>query len=154
MRLPPRNPRLRFLDRSFVLSVFTSAGGLASAVSVAYLVMFYSGVAQATAQTVAFVTWLLGHVFLALNLRSEREPLFRLGLLSNRLMVIWGMAAILFAIFASTTPGVQSVLRTVPLTLSQWLLAIALAFFGTFWIEARKWLAPPNGMKPAGTETS
>jgi Ca2+-transporting ATPase len=116
--------------------------------------MFYSGVAQATAQTVAFVTWLLGHVFLALNLRSEREPLFRLGLLSNRLMVIWGMAAILFAIFASTTPGVQSVLRTVPLTLSQWLLAIALAFFGTFWIEARKWLAPPNGMKPAGTETS
>jgi Ca2+-transporting ATPase len=150
MRLPPRNPRLRFLDRSFVSSVFTSAIGLASAVSVAYLVMVYSGRALATAQTVAFVTWLLGHVFLALNLRSEREPLFRLGLLSNRLMVLWGAAAILFAIFASTTPGVQSVLRTAPLDLSQWLLAIALAFLGTFWIEARKWLVQSRRGKAPG----
>jgi Ca2+-transporting ATPase len=154
MRQPPRNPRLRFLDRSFVSSVFTSAAGLASAVSVAYLWMVYSGVALKTAQTVAFVTWLLGHVFLALNLRSEREPLFRLGLLSNRLMVIWGVAAILFAVFASMTPGVQSVLWTLPLDLSQWLLAIALAVLGTFWIEARKWLAQPRGMKPAGAGTS
>ncbi len=150
MRLPPRNPRLRFLDRSFVSSVFTSAMGLASAVSVAYLAMVYSGVALPTAQTVAFVTWLLGHVFLALNLRSEREPLFRLGLLSNRLMVLWGGAAILFAVFASTTPGVQSVLRTAPLDLSQWLLAIALAFLGTFWIEARKWLLQSRRVKAPG----
>ena len=142
MHQPPRDPNARFMDRSMVASIFTSAAGLFLAVSAAYLVTFYSGVGLAVAQTTAFVTWLLGHVFLALNLRSEHEPLLRIGLTSNRLMVVWGLAAILFAIFASMTPGVQSVLRTAPLGAAQWALAIVLAFAGTFWIEVRKWFAP------------
>lgn len=144
MREPPRDPHARFMSRPIVVSIFTSAAGLAAAVSAAYLVTYYSGVGLAEAQTTAFVTWLLGHVFLALNLRSEREPLIRLGAFSNRLMVIWGAAAILFAIFASVTPGVQSALRTAPLGGAQWALAVALALLGTFWIEVRKWLAPPR----------
>ena len=142
MRQPPRDPHARFMDRSMVASVFSSAVGLFLAVSIAYLVTYYSGAGLAVAQTVAFVTWLLGHVFLALNLRSEHEPLLRLGPLSNRLMVVWGLAAVLFAIFASVTPGVQSVLRTSSLGATQWALAIGLAALGTFWIEVRKWLSP------------
>ena len=125
-----------------VSSIFLSAAGLFLAVSVAYLLTYYSGASLSVAQTTAFVTWLLGHVFLALNLRSEREPLFRLGLGTNRLMVLWGAAAILFALFATLTPGIQSVLRTAPLGVSQWALAVVLALLGTFWIEARKWLMP------------
>jgi len=35
----------------------------------------------------AFVTWLIGHVLLVLNMRSERRPVFKLGLFSNRLML-------------------------------------------------------------------
>lgn len=143
MRAPPRDPHARFMDRSMVGSIFLSAAGLFLAVSIAYLATYFSGAPPAVAQTVAFVTWLLGHVFLALNLRSEHEPLLRLGPLSNRLMVVWGLAAVLFAAFASLTPGVQSVLRTAPLGVSQWALAIVLAVLGTFWIEVRKWLSLP-----------
>ena len=143
MRQPPRDPRARFMSPRMVASIFASATGLFLAVSVAYLATYYAG-ARATAQTVAFVTWLLGHVFLALNLRSEREPLLRLGPFSNRLMVLWGAAAVLFAAFASLTPGVQSVLKTTPLDAGQWALAVLLAAAGTFWIELRKWLAPAN----------
>ncbi len=153
MKQRPRDPHARFMDRRMVGSVFTSAAGLFLAVSAAYLLMYYSGASASVAQTVAFVTWLLGHVFLALNLRSESEPLFRLGPLTNRLMVVWGLAAVLFALFASVTPGVQSVLRTAPLDTGQWALALGLALLGTFWIEVRKWLAPPRqsaaGMSPA-----
>lgn len=144
MRQPPRDPQARFMSRSMVSSIVRSAAGLFLAVSVAYLATYYSGASLPVAQTVAFVTWLLGHVFLALNLRSEREPLFRLGPLSNRLMVAWGIAAILFAVFASMTPGVQVVLRTAPLGAAQWALALVLAALGTFWIEVRKWLARPS----------
>ncbi len=148
MRQGPRDPRARFMDRRMVGSIFASAAGLFLAVSTAYLVTYYGGGSGAVAQTVAFVTWLLGHVFLALNLRSEDEPLLRLGLFTNRLMVLWGVAAVLFAIFASVTPGVQSVLRTTTLDAGQWGLAILLAFAGTFWIEARKWLAPSVARTP------
>ena len=153
MRQPPRNPHERFMSRPLVTSIFFSAAGLFLAVSIAYLVTYASGAPLAVAQTTAFVTWLMGHVFLALNLRSEREPLVRLGLISNRLMVVWGLAAILFALFASLTPGVQLVLRTVALGPGQWALAVVLAALGTFWIEVRKWLARPlprgSGVSPA-----
>ena len=142
MRQPPRDPHARFMTRSMVVSIFSSAAGLFLAVSLAYLATYYSGAPLVVAQTTAFVTWFLGHVFLALNLRSEREPLVRLGLASNRLMVVWGAAAILFAVFASMTPGVQSVLKTAALGPAQWALAVVLALLGTFWIEVRKWLSP------------
>ncbi len=151
MHKPPRDPRARFMNRSMIGSIFLSATGLFLAVSIAYLVTWYSGAGLAVAQTTAFVTWLLGHVFLALNLRSERQPLLRLGLLSNRLMVFWGAAAILFALFATLTPGVQSALRTAALGTGQWALAIVLAFVGTFWIEIRKWIAPPRAEPVSGT---
>jgi len=140
MRQPPRDPHARFMDRSMIATIFSSAAGLFLAVSVAYLITWYSGVGLATAQTVAFATWLLGHVFLALNLRSEREPLFKLGLFSNRLMVAWGAMAILFAVIATLTPGIQAVMRTTYLGAGQWILVILASLFGTFWIEARKWL--------------
>ncbi len=154
MRRAPRDPNARFMDRRMVGGIFASALGLFLAVSAGYLVTYYSGGAGVAAQTVAFVTWLLGHVFLALNLRSEREPLLRLGLFSNRLMILWGAAATLFAVFASVTPGVQGVLRTAPLTPSEWGLAVLLALLGTFWIELRKWIAPGYDRPGAGVRTA
>ncbi len=154
MHEPPRDPRARFMSRSMVGSIFLSATGLFLAVSIAYLVTWYAGAGLAIAQTTAFVTWLLGHVFLALNLRSERQPLLRLGLLSNRLMVLWGAAAILFALFATLAPGVQSALRTAPLGAGQWALALVLALVGTFWIEVRKWLARPRAGSVSGSAST
>jgi len=154
MRQPPRDPHARFMDRSMIVTIFSSAMGLFLAVSIAYLITWYSGAGLASAQTVAFGTWLLGHVFLALNLRSEREPLFKLGLFSNRMMVIWGGAAILFAIFATLTPGVQAVMRTTFLDVGQWALVIIMALLGTFWIEARKWLRMGDATPAAAANPS
>ena len=142
LREPPRDPRAAFMDRPMVASIFVSAAGLFLAVSAAYLWTYASPATRPMATTVAFVTWLMGHVFLALNLRSEREPLARLGPLSNRLMVVWGAAAFLFAAVASMTPVLQTALRTTSLGAPQWALAFGLAVLGTFWIEVRKWLAP------------
>ena len=92
------------------------------------------------AQTIAFVTWLLGHVCLALNLRSEREPLFRLGLFSNRLMVGWAVATAAFVLLVTMVPGIRKSFHTVALSGREWALAAGAAWLGTFWIEAWKWL--------------
>jgi P-type Ca2+ transporter type 2C len=89
----------------------------------------------------AFAAWLLGHIFLALNLRSEREPLVRLGYRSNRLMVIWAAATLALLLFATLVPGVQGLFKVVPLSPAEWLLAVGVAVIGTFWIEAKKLIA-------------
>ena len=141
MHEPPRNPKARFMDRPMVRSIFSAGAGLFAAVSVAYLVTWYiSGGDLVRAQTVAFVAWLLGHVFLAINLRSEREPLFRLGFFSNWLMIFWGVAAIAFALIATMLPGVEHLLKTTTLSSQDWLLVLVVTVLGTFWIEARKLL--------------
>ena len=139
MRRPPRDPRARFLDRAMVSSIFSAGAGLFAAVSVAYLATWYGGAGLLRAQTLAFVTWLVGHVLLALNVRSERQPLLRLGFFSNRLMLVWGVATIAFVLLATLVPGVQAALKTVPLSGREWALAAGAALAGTFWMEARKW---------------
>ena len=67
---------------------------------------------------------------------------------------LWGGAAVLFAVFASFTPGVQQVLRTTALGPGQWALSIVLAFLGTFWIEARKWLVRTRAPRGSGVQAA
>ncbi len=128
------------MNTAMVRSIFSAAAGLFAAVSVAYLLTWYNGASLATAQTVAFVTWLLGHVLLALNLRSQREPLFRQGLFTNRLMIWWAAATVLFVLVVTFVPGVQMLIKTTPLSGGTWALVITAALMGTFWIEVKKWI--------------
>ncbi len=138
MERPPRDPKAKFMDRAMVSSIFTSAFGLFAAVSFVYLYTWFSQGDLIKAQTTAFVTWLLGHVLLALNLRSEREPLVSLGLFSNRLMIVWAAATVIFVLLVTFVPAVQVALKTTSLQASDWLLVVGAAFVGTFWIEVRK----------------
>ena len=138
MLQPPRDPRAKFLERSLVRSIFSSAAGLFMAVCGVYLVTWYGSTSLITAQTMAFVTWLLGHIFLALNLRSEREPLFRLGFFTNRVMVVWVIATLAVLLVVTLVPGLRQLIKVGSLQPAQWALAGGTAFAGTFWIEARK----------------
>ncbi len=142
MKKKPRDPQAKFLDRAMAVSIFTGAAGLFLAVAVAYIVTWNSGHDLVKAQTVAFVTWLLGHVLLALNMRSESEPLLRLRLPSNKLMIAWMLVAFAFVLALMSVPGVQVALKATSLSLSDWLILILLAIAGSFWMEARKWLFP------------
>lgn len=138
MQRPPRRANVPFMNERMVSSIFSSAVGLFAAVSVTYLITWYGSANLAKAQTVAFVTWLLGHVLLALNLRSERESIFKLGLFSNRFILGWSAAIVGFILLIMLVPQMQTAFRIQPLTGKEWALAISAAFIGSFWIEARK----------------
>jgi P-type Ca2+ transporter type 2C len=140
MRRPPRDPKARLMDGPMLGSIFSSAIGLSAAVSVCYLMTWYRTQDLTEAQTMAFAAWLLGHIFLALNLRSEREPVLRLGAFSNRVMVIWAVATVGLLLFATLVPGVRGLFKVAPLSATDWALALISTLLGTFWIEARKLL--------------
>lgn len=140
MHRPPRRSNAPFMNERMVRSILSSAVGLFAAVSVAYLVTWYSGVPLARAQTVAFITWLFGHVLLAVNLRSERESVFKLGVFSNRFILGWSAAIVGFVLFIMLVPAVQAALKIQSLTGQEWLLVIGASLAGSFWIEARKQL--------------
>ena len=92
----------------------------------------------------AFATWLLGHVFLAFNLRSEREPVIRLGFFSNGVMVLWASATIVLLLVATLAPSVQELVKVTALHSGQWALVVGAALAGTFWIELYKLIRKGN----------
>jgi P-type Ca2+ transporter type 2C len=136
----PRDSRSRFMDRSMLTSITTAALGLSLAVVLSYLLAWHAGLGAATAQTMAFVTLLLGTALLAINLRSEQQPLFKLGLTSNVPLLVWSIAIIAFALLAVLLPSAHTLFKTVALNGWQWSLVILLAAAGTAWIEALKLL--------------
>jgi Ca2+-transporting ATPase len=138
MRRPPRDPKPRLMSRSMLASIFSLAIGLSVAESICYLVTWYRTQDLTEAQTMAFAAWLLGHGLLALNLRSEREPLLRLGVFSSRVMVIWAVATVGLLLLATLVPGVRGLFTVAPMNAADCALALISALIGTFWIEATK----------------
>jgi len=142
MKRPPRDPKERFMTSAMLASIFVSALGLFTAVSVCYLLTYYWSGNLVHAQTVAFATWILTHIFLAFNLRSERQPLFKLGLFSNRVMVAWAIVAAVTLLSSITIPALQTLLKTSALTMLDWALLLSISLASTFWLEAAKWIRP------------
>jgi Ca2+-transporting ATPase len=126
------------MDRKMVSGIVIGAVSLFAAVSAAYLYSWYSGGDLAVAQTVAFSTWLLGHIFLAFNMRSMNEPLYRMGYTSNRVMLLWALAASALLLVAVPLPFLHDTLKLQSISLVQWAMVIGLAFVATFWMEVRK----------------
>jgi Ca2+-transporting ATPase len=134
----PRNPKARFMDRGMVSSIVVSSLGLFVAVTVVYLVTWYGTHDLVTSQTVAFFGWLIGHVLLAFNMRSERQPIFQLGGGSNPMMLTWGAAVAVFLLAISMIPGARQLMKITTLTGGQWGMILGATFIGTFWLEVKK----------------
>ncbi len=93
---PPRNPEEKVLSRRVVADILIKGILLFSGVTAVYLISMHSGIGFMESQTLAFSSWIFGHVFLAFFSRSEKEPLLSAGLLSNRIIDLWGILAFLF----------------------------------------------------------
>ena len=144
----PDNPKESFMNRNMLITIAVGAVSIFAAVSATYLFTWYSNSGLAVSerlllsQTVAFATWMLGHIFLAFNFRSEKEPLTRLGLLSNRVMIFWAIIVAVALLVGTGLPVVGMALRITSLSLSNWALVVTVAFAATFWLELKKILKP------------
>ena len=145
MKKPPIDPKERFINKSMLTTLFLGALSLFIAVTATYLFTWYTASAtlsaadaQTYARTVAFATWMFGHIFLALNFRSEREPLVREGLLSNKVMLLWALLVFVVLVVGTSLPVTQAALQITGLKLQDWALAIGVSFVATFWMELKK----------------
>ena len=86
----------------------------------------------------AFATWMIGHIFLAFNMRTERDSFFKIGFFSNKMLLLWAFTAILVIITLVYVPIFQELFKVIPLTISDWLLIFGFAFISTFWMELLK----------------
>jgi len=134
-----RAPRLEeFLRRRLVFRIFRNGAALAVGISALYLWIYFRTGDLALAQTAAFITWLLGHICLALNLKQEKLSLFEQGLFSNQFGAFWLIGMVIFSIAITSTPALNVYLQTVALGPKLWIAIVAVAILSTFWIEVAK----------------
>ena len=138
MQKPPINPKEKFLNKTLLKPLFLGALSLFVAVTATFLFSWYTTSDITYARTIAFATWMFGHVFLALNFRSEHEPLIKEGLLSNKVMLLWALLVSVTLIIGTSLPSIQAALQITSLHLGDWPLIIIVTFAATFWMELEK----------------
>ncbi|GAQ86811.1 p-type atpase [Klebsormidium nitens] len=152
---PLHRAAARFFDREMLTWIATSAGCMAGCV----LACYGYGLARldaSSAQTLAFLAWLCGHVLLALNMRTLREPLFLKGLLSNPGMVLWFVAAFALAAGCVFVRPLADVLKLAQLDARSVGVVLGSALLLTCWIEVGKlatWHRWRRGRSGAGQDT-
>ena len=147
MKKPPNDPAEKFMDKRMLRPLFIGALSLFLAVTATYLFTYFTAAATMSledatlyARTVAFATWMFGHIFLALNFRSENTPLLKQGILSNKVMLLWALLVIVVLGLGTSLPFIQTSLQITGLQATDWALAIGVAFIATFWMELKKTL--------------
>jgi Ca2+-transporting ATPase len=138
MTKPPVDPKEKFMNRSTLSGISMGALSLFAAVTTNFLLVWFQTQNLTQAQTVAFATWMVGHILLALNFRSEKEPLVKLGFLSNKVMVLWAVLVVATLIVGTSLPFVHESLKITNLSLQDWALVVIVSFVATFWMELKK----------------
>jgi Ca2+-transporting ATPase len=134
----PRDPKGKFPDSRMILDLAVSAASLFAAVMLAYFYARWQNMSDVEIQTFAFSAWIMGHIVLAFISRSEKEPLYILGPLSNRVMNLWAILAFSFLFIAVSVPSVTSQLKLTSLAPAQLGLIFAFALATIAWREVAK----------------
>ena len=110
----PRNPKEGILTREFMLTIL----GEGFLIAVVTLSAYYIGLRTAgtvLASTMAFATLTLARLFHGFNCRSK-EPLVRIGLLSNRYSLYAFFAGVILLLLVLIVPGLQGLFEVAPLS--------------------------------------
>jgi len=134
----PRKPKAKFPDSKMIIDIAVSGASLFAAVMIAYFYAGWQNLSVVETQTFAFAAWIMGHVILAFVTRSEKEPLYVLGPLSNRVMNLWAILAFSFLLVVVSVPSVGVQLRLSALTFSQLALIFVFALLAIAWREVVK----------------
>ena len=95
-----------------------------------------------------------GQVANGFGCRTERESLFKVGLFTNRFLVIGELIGIGIMSAISYVPFLQDIFKTAPLTLADWGFLVVAAVTLFFAEEARKWVMRRRDARAVATATT
>jgi len=139
MAQKPRPPDEPVINRRMQIGIVIQTFAIAGVTMGAYLLgrSLYPG-DQILAETMAFVTLSFSELLRAFTARSERYPLMKVGLLSNRWMVYAVVSSLLLLLMVIYLPFLQPIFDTVSLGWAQWRYLLPLLFVPSIAAELYK----------------
>ncbi len=123
LKSPPRHPEVGLIYPGLVWRV----GYTAALMGIAVFGIFYWSLQNNTieeARTLAFITIVSFELVKGFIARSDEVPTFKLGLLSNRWLLLAFVGAILLQLAAVYLPFMQTAFRTTAPTAQMWAIAV------------------------------
>jgi Ca2+-transporting ATPase len=102
-------------------------------------------------QTMIFFTITLTQMANVLAIRSERESLFRIGLLSNKPLLGAVLLTVALQLLLIYTPPLQGLFNTMALSLTDLLIGIAASSLLFWFVEWEKWVGRRRDAVDQGT---
>lgn len=136
MHRPPYRSTDRFFNHELLGGILVSAVCMTLTVLLSFAYGIHAG--DESAQTSAFLAWLLSHVLLAFNMRTIHDPVYKKGVLSNPAMLVWLISAVSLGALIAVSATIRHHLKLVSLPASQWLAIATISVAGTAWVELLK----------------
>jgi Ca2+-transporting ATPase len=140
MQRPPRPVNEPIINREMRIQIGVQTIAITAVTLTAYLAGLQLYPEQSlTAGTMAFATLSFSELLRAFTSRSERNPLFKIGILSNRYMIYAVISSAILLLGVIYLPFLQPVFDTTALTLEQWGIILPLLLVPAIVAEISKW---------------
>ncbi|MHB1456619.1 MAG: cation-translocating P-type ATPase [Armatimonadota bacterium] len=133
---PPRDPRENVINRETVLRLAIVAPAMAAATLIAFFLGLEDSLAKA--QTMAFLTLSVSQLYNAVNVRSAQKSVFAISPFANKALLYAIVFALALQALPVYVPAFRAAFDTVPLTASDWAVAIGLGSVVLWAEEIRK----------------
>ncbi len=128
MKMKPRNAKEPILNRQLITGILTLSIAQTIAVLIAFVWSLNThGGDLLYARTMAFTTLTVVELIMAFSCRSERLPLLKLGVFSNRSLIWASMTSFALMLAVIYLPFLQPIFKTVSLGWMEWGTIISLA---------------------------
>ncbi len=142
MDQPPRDPDEPILNHFMLIGISIQT----VAITAVTLGAYWIGLTQypEMAATMAFVTLSFSELVRALTARSERVPIFQIGLFTNKVMNWAILSSLVLLLGVVYTPFLQGIFDTAPLGWVQWQVILPLLLIPSIAAELTKVIFSPN----------
>ncbi|MFZ6017214.1 MAG: cation-translocating P-type ATPase [Nitrospirota bacterium] len=144
MKRPPRHPKESIFAHGLGLHVIWV--GLLMAGLVLSVQAWSIKTGHSHWQTMVFTVLCLTQLGHVLAIRSEKESLFKVGLLSNKPLLGAVILSFIFQMVTIYVPFLNPIFKTEPLTLNELILTLAVSSVVFFAVEAEKWWKRRHGL--------
>lgn len=152
MDQPPRAPKEPIINRHMLWGVVTQTIAISAVTLIAFWVgLHHNGDSVLSnlefAETMAFVTLSTSELIRAFTARSERYPVLKLGIFSNKWMNLAVLASLVMVLLVVYVPFLNPIFKTKPLGWEQWQLILPLLLIPSIVAEVVKWLTNRSAKK-------
>jgi Ca2+-transporting ATPase len=148
MTRPPRKPTEAVVTKDRAVLMLTQGSFIAFCSLLAFvLVLFVEKEGIGRARTAAFIVLACSQLFHSFNCRSMTDSIFKLGIFSNKKLVLAASVSFILLVAAVYLPFAQKVFKTEALGAFDWFLVLAISSFPLWAMEAYKLITAPR--KPA-----